>query len=154
VSACEDVDVGQRCAQAPRQRLVGGILLHRVEPDHPVGEPAEPGHLLGDDRRIPDLEPVGADHHHGASRHPPVTVLAQEALERFSDPGPAVPVEDLGGRAAKRLVGTSVREHRRDAGEPGAEAEGLPVPVGAERRVREDEQRSRVVGHRARDVEE
>lgn len=37
VSAREEVDVGESRLHAARERLVGGILLQRVEPDDAVG---------------------------------------------------------------------------------------------------------------------
>ena len=52
------------------------------------------------------------------------------------------------------IVGVCADEGLRDAREPRAETERLPVRVGPNRRMREQQQRPRVVGHRARDVEQ
>jgi hypothetical protein len=66
---------------ACEKRLVGGILLERVQPDDAVGEPREAGHLLGEQVGIADLEAVGADDDDRAAGQPAVPVLVEEALE-------------------------------------------------------------------------
>ena len=60
----EVVDVGERGGHAPGQRLVARRRLERVDPDHAVGDPAQAGHLLGQQLGIAPVPAVGQDDDH------------------------------------------------------------------------------------------
>ena len=104
-------------------------------------------------RGVADLEAVGADDDDGAARD----LRLVSSRKRFSDSPIRVPPSQSKTSAAARSSASSGfggLERPRQPRQARAEAEGLPARVGAERRVGEDEQRARVGGHRAGDVEE
>src|SRR6266516_2132441 len=154
VAADEHVDVRKRRLHAADERLVGRVLLQRVEPDDAVRKAAKAGHLARQQLGISDLEAVRADDDDGAAGEPGLAVVVEEALERVADPRAALPVGDRFGRAPHRLVRVGARERSRHVRQAGAEAERLPAAVGPERGMGEEHERARVVGHRARDVEQ
>ena len=88
VPAREQVDMGERRLHAAGERLVGRILLQRVEPDDSVREAGEARHLRGEEVWVADLEPVGADQDECASASPPWPCSSRNA---FSDSPMRVP---------------------------------------------------------------
>src|SRR5919204_2299917 len=91
VAAREDVDVRERRAHSPRERLVRGIFHQGVQPDDAVREPRQPGHLLAQQLRVADVEAVRAADDERAAGEAGVAVLVQEALQRVADAGSAAP---------------------------------------------------------------
>src|SRR5919109_5365016 len=78
VPAREVVDVRESSFHPAGERLVLRILLQRVEPDDAAREPREPGHLLGEEVGVADLEPVRADEDDCAAGEPAVAVFVEE----------------------------------------------------------------------------
>jgi hypothetical protein len=74
------VHVGERGPHPSRERLIGRVLLERVQPDNAKGEAG-----LREQVRVADVEAVRADEHDRPARHAPVRVLTEEATHRFAD---------------------------------------------------------------------
>ena len=90
MAAREVVDVGEGRLHAAGERLVGRVLLERVEPDDAVGEAVETGHLLAEELGVADLEAVGAEDDDRASREPGVAVLAIVEADELLDRHPVI----------------------------------------------------------------
>ncbi len=114
--ACEEpVDERQRSAHAPRERLVVGIALERVDPDHRVGSACETRHLPAHETGILALPAVRDDHDDRAAGQPTTTPDLVELPQRRADPRPAAPVDDLLGTACERGHRVARGEVRREA---------------------------------------
>ena len=135
----ERVDVRQRGGHPAGQRREPGRGLAWVHPDHPVGEPGQPGHLLAQQRRVRTLPAVGHDHDDGSAGQPAPAVGVQEILDGTADPGAAGGVRRQRQRAARwrppgvrgRVRGSpgavGWRTHRRA---PGPRAPRPAAPAG------------------------
>ena len=94
-----------RAATMPRlHRLVPGLAAMRVQPDHRVGEPGQPVHLLAEQGRVAALPAVAAHQHHRPPGHPALAPAVQVRLQYLAEPGPAGPVRHhVTGRAQGQL---------------------------------------------------
>ena len=138
---------------APGERLVGEVLPQRVQPHHLVGEAVEPRHLLGEEGRIAGVEAVRAEDDDGAPGEAAVPVAVEKALR--ASPMRVPPSQSTTSDVARSSASSGLEARRpRDTRQARAEAERLPATVGTQRCMREDEQRARVLAHRAGDVED
>ena len=155
VALHEVVNIRQGGRHSPRQRRVAGRHLQRVHPHHPVGDPVEAGHLLGQHLGVAPVPAVGEDHDDGAAGHAPHAPLVVEPAQALAEPGAAAT-----SRAPARRPGARARSGSRelelagDAGEAGAEGERLDPLAAGHRGVDEAQQRPGVGLHRAGDVEQ
>ena len=99
-------------------------------------KPLELAHLLRNERRVADLEPVRAHDHDRTPREPGVTEALQEGSQRRADARAAVPVGDGRGRPAERLVRTPGVESGREPRQARPECEDLEPAICAERGTR------------------
>ena len=143
-------------ARMPRvERLVGGVALERVQPDDAVREPREPRRLLGEQRRVAELETVRGDHDDRPAGQAAVAVLVEERLQRLADPGAAAR-----GRGRPRRRGASASSGRAacraraSAGSGACRSRTPPSAVRAHGGVGEEDERARIVAHRAGHVEQ
>ena len=117
----------------------------RVHPDHPVRDPLQPGHLLGEQGRVAALPAVAEHHHHGAAGHPALAPAVQEDPERLAQPGAAGPVGHGLAGGDQRPLGVALPQRPGQVGEPGADREVLHHAALAAQRdgqpVREPQQR-------------
>ena len=134
VPAREDVDVRERGLHAAGERLVGRVLLERVEPERPGARGARAG---------PSARPAARGRRPRA-RPSRITTFAPRARprcpyssrKRLSDsPIRVPPFQSTTSAAARRerLVEVGGRERARQPRQPRAEAERLEAPVGAQR---------------------
>ena len=127
----EVVDVGQGGRHPPGEGLVAGRRLQRVDPHHLVGDPVQAGHrprpaTSGSPRSQPSERTTTT-----APRAMPRTPQRSSNVpQAVAQPGAARPVGDVGAGAGQGLVGVTGGERPGDAGQPGAEGEGLD-PTGA-----------------------
>src|SRR5918994_7920852 len=123
------VHVRERRLHAPRERLVAGMGLQRVEPDEAVGAAAQALHLGRELVGVAAVPAVREQDDDRAAADPPA-VLAVERGERLADPGAARPVVRGSGGPAERAVRIAAGQLAGDAREAGAEHEGLHAPAG------------------------
>ena len=154
VSLDELVDVGQRRGHAACERRVVGRGLQRVHPHDAVRDAVQAGHLLGELGGLAAIPAVGEDDDHRAAGHAPHAPLVVERAQALAEAGAARPVDDALRRRGDRGVGIARRELTGDAGEAGAEREGLDPAAPDHRGVQEAHERAGVGLHRAADVAE
>ena len=83
---------GKRGEHPLLDRLVAGLAAVRVHPHHAVREPAQPAHLLAEQRRVAALPAVAEDHDDRAAGHPALAPPVEEEPQRLPQPGAAGPV--------------------------------------------------------------
>ena len=97
--ATKSSHVRQRGDHALLHRLVAGLAAVRVDPDDPVRDPVQPGHLLAEQRRVAALPAVAEHHHDRAAGQAALAPAVEEEPQRLAEPGAAGPV---GHRLARR----------------------------------------------------
>src|SRR4051812_33594885 len=75
------INVRKRREHPARERFVSWLCLVRVRPHHLVREPAQPRHLLAEQRRVAALPAVGGDDDDRAARHPALPEPVEELLQ-------------------------------------------------------------------------
>ena len=105
----------------------------RVHPHHPVGEPLQPRHLLGELGRVAALPPVAGDHDDRTAGRAALAPAVEEGLELLAEPGAAAPVGYGCTRGRSAASGVADRAAR---GRPGSA--GCPsVKTSVDRRRRQ-----------------
>src|SRR4051794_2917761 len=112
------VDVRKSRLHAARERLIPGVSLEWIEPDHAMRAAPEARHLGGELFRLAAVPAVREQDDDRAPAEP-AAVLAVERGERLADPGAARPVPGGAGGAVECAVGVAPGKlggHAREAG--------------------------------------
>ena len=83
----ELIDMGKRRRHPPGQRFIPGRRLQRVDPNRLMGRPMETSHLSGQKCGVAPVQPIGEDHHNGASGHAGHAKTIIEGADSLSEPG-------------------------------------------------------------------
>ena len=155
----EVVDVRQRRDDPALHRLVARLAAVRVDPDHPVGQPAQPPHLLAEQRRAsPRSQPSLKITTTAPRATPRCPQRSRNALSASPEPGAAGPVRAPARRPPRSArSGSRCAQRPGDPGQPGADVNTSTRARPARRRdlgVGEPQQRVGVRRHRAGDVDE
>src|SRR4051794_31933775 len=157
VAGDELVAVRQRGGDAALHGLVARLAAVGVDPHHAVRQPLHPLHLLSQLGGVAAFPTVAEDNDDRAAGHSPGAPPVQEGLQGLPQPGAAGPVRHLLAGADERAVGIAGAQGEGDAGQSGAEREGLDataVARGRDHQVGEPQQRVRVGAHRGGHVDQ
>ena len=103
---------GSAATHPALHRLVAGLAAVRVHPDHAVREPAQPRHLLAEQRRVAALPAVAEDHDDRAAGHPALAPAVEEGL---AAPRPAGCRRTSRGRVRPAAASARSGSRRRSA---------------------------------------
>ena len=121
----EVVDVGEGGLHAAREGLVLRGAQQRIEPDEAVAAPVEAFHFLAEEGDVAAVPAVADDEDGGALAEEASAPDEVELAQGLAGAGAAAPVFDAVGGGLEGAVDVAFGELVGQAGEAGAEGEGL-----------------------------